>query len=562
MIHSLDQRNALVRKTGAFRCPRWWARLIGSAGPGSAARALVLTLIAGAWVLTGCSPSERADLVLHNGPEPETIDPQILTGQADGRIASALFEGLTRFNPTNGTAMPGLASHWEISGDGLTYTFFLRPEAQWSTGKPIDADEVVWSWRRAVTPATAADYASQFFCVRNGRAIVNGQLRDASLLGAEALGSHTVRVHLENPTPYFLELAASRVFSPIPRHAVDRWGDQWIRAEPLPCSGPYRLLSWRVNDRFRLGRNPRYWDAAQVMAERIDILSGDNPSTALNLFLNGEVDLISDRKIIPGELGPELAARPDFHRFDYLGQDFIRFNTTRKPFQDARVRRAVAMAIDRVRITARITRMGERPSAAVTPGGTGGYRPPAGLSCEPATARRLLADAGYPEGRGFPPIEYTFNVGSRIYEQTGVEIQSMLRENLGIRVELRPLEWKTYLAEMSALNYDFIRGSWVGDYDDPMTFLDCFLSDSGNNRTGWKEVRYDRLLQAAAAEADPLRRLEILREAETLLVEEAVPVTGLYSHVGLYAADPRKVGGIWPNRMDEHPFFSMRRIRP
>ena len=516
----------------------------------------------GAWVLTSCSPLERADLVLHNGPEPETIDPQILTGQADGRIASALFEGLTRFNPTNGTAMPGLASHWEISGDGLTYLFFLRPEARWSTGEPIEAKEVVWSWRRAVTPATAADYASQFFCIRNGRAIVNGELRDASQLGAEALDAHTVRVHLENPTPYFLELMASRVFFPVPQRAVERWGDQWIRAEPLPCSGPYQLLSWRVNDRFRLRRNPQYWDAAQVMAERIDILSGDNPSTALNLFLNGEVDLISDRKIIPGELGPELAARPDFHRFDYLGQDFIRFNTTRKPFQDARVRRAVAMSLDRSRITARITRMGERPSAAVTPAGTGGYHPPAGLSCDPATARRLLAEAGYPEGRGFPAIEYTFNVGSRIYEQTGVEIQSMLREHLGIRVELRPLEWKTYLAEMSALNYDFIRGSWVGDYDDPMTFLDCFLSDSGNNRTGWKEVRYDRLLQAAAAEADPQRRLEILRQAETLLVEEAVPVTGLYSHVGLYAADPRKVGGIWPNRMDEHPFFSMRRIRP
>ncbi len=520
--------------------------------------ALIVSLVGGA----GCAPAERADLVLHNGPEPETIDPQILTGQADGRLASALFEGLTRFNPTNGSAMPGLASRWAISADGRTYTFVLRPGVCWSTGEPITADEVVWSWRRAVTPATAADYASQFFCVRNGRALVNGELRDPSLLGAEAVDAQTVRVHLENPTPFFLELVASRVFFPIPRHAVARWGDQWIRADPLPCSGPYQLERWRVNDRFRLRRNPRYWDAAQVTAERIDILSGDNPSTALNLFLKGEVDLISDRKIIPGELGPELAQRPEFHRFDYLGQDFIRFNTTRKPFHDARVRRAVAMALDRSRITTRITRLGERPSAAVTPAGTGGYQPPSGVSWDPAAARALLAEAGYPGGRGFPTVEYTFNVGSRLYEQTGVEIQSMLREQLGLRVELRPLEWKTYLAEMSALNYDFIRGSWVGDYDDPMTFLDCFLSDSGNNRTGWKDARYDRLLQRAAAEGDPDRRRGILREAEQLLVEEAVPVTGLYSHVGLYAADPRKVGGIWPNRMDEHPFFSMRRIRP
>ena len=560
MIPTAGQRNAPVRTTGAFCCR-----------PGGAGRAVflgfrdILGLLGTAvalGVLVGCGPADRADLVIHNGPEPETIDPQILTGQADGRIASALFEGLTRFNPTNGLAMPGLASHWEISKDGRTYTFFLRPEACWSTGEPIEASEVVWSWRRAVTPATAADYASQFFCVRHGRALVNGELRDPSLLGAEAVDARTVRVHLENPTPYFLELAASRVFFPIPRRAVERWGDQWIRADPLPCSGPYQLLGWRVNDRFRLQRNPRYWDSGWVSAGRIDILSGDNPSTALNLFLSGEVDLISDRKIIPGELGPELARRPDFHRFDYLGQDFLRFNTTRRPFQDARVRRAVAQAIDRTRITTRITRMGERPSAAITPAGTGGYQPPSGLSFDPSAARRLLAEAGYPGGRGFPQVEYAFNVGSRLYEQTGVEIQAMLREHLGLRVELRPLEWKTYLAEMSALNYDLIRGSWIGDYDDPMTFLDCFLSDSGNNRTGWKDPRYDGLLRAAASEGDPGRRAGILREAETLLVEQAVPVTGLYSHVGLYAADPRKVAGVWPNRMDEHPFFSLRRIRP
>ncbi|MFM8878843.1 MAG: ABC transporter substrate-binding protein, partial [Verrucomicrobiota bacterium] len=195
----------------------------------------------------GCTPADRADLVLHNGPEPETIDPQILTGQADGRIASALFEGLTRFNPTNGLAMPGLASRWDISPDGRTYTFHLRPEARWSTGEAITADEVVWSWRRAVTPTTAADYASQFFCVRNGRAIVNGELRDASQLGAEASDARTVRVHLENPTPYFLELVASRVFFPVPRKAIEQQGDQWIRADALPCSGPYLLEGWRVN---------------------------------------------------------------------------------------------------------------------------------------------------------------------------------------------------------------------------------------------------------------------------------------------------------------------------
>ncbi len=516
----------------------------------------LLSLVAG---FAGCSPKERADLVVHNGPEPETIDPQILTGQADGRIASALFEGLTRFNPTNGTAMPGLASHWEVSPDGRVYTFHIRTNAEWSTGGSITAEDFVWSWRRAVSPSTAADYSSQFFYVKNGRQIVNGEITDATRLGAAAMDRWTLRVELDNPTPFFLELAASRIFYPIPRDAVERLGDQWIRATPLPCSGPYELVGWRVNDRFQLRRNARYWDAANVGLERVDILSGDNPSTALNLFLRGDVDIIMDRKIIPGELGPELAARPDFRKFDYLASEFIRFNTTRPPFGDPRVRRAVSMAIDRSRITARITRMGERVSSALTPPGAGGYEPPEGVPLDIDAARRLLAEAGYPEGRGFPPVEYTFNVGTRVYEQTGVELQSMLRENLGIRVELRPLEWKTYLSEMSRMNYDFIRGSWIGDYNDPMTFLDCFLSDSGNNRTGWKNEGYDQLLARAASEVDPVRRSELLKRAEIILVRDETPVTGLYSYVGLYACDPAKFVGIWPNLIDEHPLHSIRR---
>jgi oligopeptide transport system substrate-binding protein len=321
------------------------------------------------------------------------------------------------------------------------------------------------------------------------------------------------------------------------------------------------LEDWRVNDRFVLRANPRYWDAANVASARVDLLCGDNPYTALNLFLRGDVDFVTDRRVLPGELGPELATRRDFHRYDYLGCDFIRFNTTRRPFTDARVRRAFAMAIDRRRIVDRITRMGERPTSGIAPEGAGGYAPPKGLRENPDEARRLLAEAGYAEGAGFPPVEYAYNAGTRMHAEVGVEIQSMLRARLGVRVELRPLEWKTYLSEMSRLNYDFIRGSWVGDFNDPSTFLDCFLSDSGNNRTGWRNPEYDRLLETAARTPDRATRHALLRRAETLLVSEETPVTGLYGHVGLFAFDPDRVTGIWPNLTDEHPFHTMRRAR-
>lgn len=513
-------------------------------------------------VLSGCSPVQQADLVIHNGPEPESIDPHILTGQADGRIAAALFEGLTRFNPTNATAIPGLASHWDVTDEGRVYTFHLRRNLRWSTGEPITAEDVVWSWQRAVNPLTGADYASQFFYLENGEAISTGQETDLSRLGVRALDSHTVQVRLVNPTPFVLELLAARIFAVIPKWTVEAYGDQWILSQPLPCSGPYTLDAWRVNDRIRLQKNPNYWDADRVQLERIDLVAGDAPMTALNLYLTGVIDYLIDQNMIPVDLGDALMLRPDFHQFDYLGTYFLRFNCTRKPFDDVRVRKAISLVIDRDRIVTRITRKGENPTGALVPAGTRGYEPPAGLGRDVELARRLLAEAGYPEGRGFPVFEYAFNVGTKIHEQVAIELQSALREHLGLRMELRPLEWKTYLMEMSKLNFDMIRGSWIGDYTDPNTFLDMFLSDSGNNRTGWRNADYDRWIQAANAESDSEKRYALLFQAESLLVEEALPILCLYNYVGFYAIDTNRFGGVFPNLLDEHPFWAIYKRPP
>ena len=360
-----------------------------------------------ATILASCRPAPRADLVLHNGREPETLDPHILTGQADGRVASALFEGLIRYDPVSGNAIPGLAESWTISPDGRSYTFQIRTNASWSDGRAITAADVVWSFRRAVNPATGADYASQYFYVENGEAICTGAERDLSMLGVVESSPRSVVIRLRHPTPFFLELLASRVFAVIPREAVERGGDRWILQPNLPCSGPYTLRSWRVNDRIRLRRNPRYWDVAHVRADTIDVLAGDSAHTALNQYLVGDIDFILDKDMFPAELAEALRRRPDFHSYTYLGTYFVRFNTTRKPFDDPRVRKAIAMAIDRRRIVSRITRMGEPPASHLVPAGAGGYQPPPGLELDPDDARRLMAEAGYPEGKGFPAFEYT-----------------------------------------------------------------------------------------------------------------------------------------------------------
>jgi oligopeptide transport system substrate-binding protein len=498
-------------------------------------------------------------VVIHNGSEPETIDPQVLSAVSDGRIGNALFEGLVRFDPTNAATIPGLADAWTNSADGKSYTFHIRTNAAWSTGEPITADDFVWSWRRAVIPETASDYSGQFLYLENGEAIYTGQLKDASQLGVQARGRNVLEVRLNNPTPFFIDLLTARIFCVVPRRAIERYGDRWIRSNPLPCSGPYELVDWRLNDRIRLRRNEHYWDAANVRSKTVDVIHGDNANTALNLYLTGAVDFILDSTMIPTDLNDLLAARRDFERFDYLATYFIRFNCTRKPFNDARVRKAFCMSVDRQRIVDRITRLGEHPTTALVPPGAGGYQPPPGLDPDEKQARKLLAEAGYPEGKGFPTVEYAFSTNSKLHEQIGVEIQEMIRQRLGIQLELRPLETKAYYTDMSHTNYDMIRGAWIGDYNDPNTFLDLFLADNGNNRTGWGSKEYDALVQRANATLDRPARMELLRKAETILIRDEAPILCLYNYKGMHGFNPDRLGGIFPNLLDEHPFWSIYR---
>lgn len=534
---------------GGRSCPvsDWWGRFC-------------LTLLLALGAVTGCRQEPRADFVMHNGNEPETIDPHILTGQPDGRIAAALFEGLTRFNPTNARAMPGLAHSWTISPDGRIYTFHLRTNLQWSTGEALRADDVVWSWRRAVDPRTGADYAGQLFYVKNGEAINTNGIADVTQLGIQALDPFTVRVELNQRTPFFLDLAASRIFCVVPRWHIEKHGDNWIRHAPVPCSSAFQLVDWRVNDRVRIRKNPRYWDAANVELETIDIRSGDNANAAMNVYLTGGVDFIVDKTAMPTDLMDELLKRPDVRKFAYLGTYFLRFNTTKAPYSDRRVRQAICLVVDKERITSRITRAGEIPTDTLTPPGTGGYMPPPGLSRDVVRARQLLAEAGYPEGRGFPVIEYTYNVGTKLHEQVAIELKETLARELGLRFELRPMEWGPYLREMTALNFDIIRGSWVGDYEYPNTFLDLFTSNNGNNRTGWKSPEYDRLLAQASEASDEVARFDLLRRAESLIIQQDLPILCLYHYVGVFAFDTNKWVGIFPNLTDEHPLYSIRRL--
>ena len=509
----------------------------------------------------GCArTSPPADLVVINGMEPETLDPTTSSGQPDGRVATALFDGLTRYDPKTAEAAPCIAERWEISQDGLVYLFHLRDNARWSTGEYITAEDFVYSWRRAIDPKTAAAYAGQLFYVKNGEPISEGKIKDLSQLGVQAVSPRLLRVELESPTPFFLDLCAFRTLAVVPRKTIETYGDRWLMVRPLPTSGCYTLEEWTMNDKVRLRKNPYHWDVANIQNEIVDLIHLESATTAINLFEKHQADVIWDKTLIPMELMDVLKDRPYVHTFNYLATYFVRFNVTRGPFKDPRVRKALVMAVNKERIAGHIMKVGEKPAKTLVPPGTAHYDAPDGLGHDPNAARRLMAEAGYPGGKGFPRFQYHSNTAKQ-HEQVAVELQQMWKKELGIEMEMRNVEWKVYLADQQAVNFDLSRSAWVGDYNDANTFLDMFMSNNANNRTRWKNPRYDGLIREANQTLDIPKRAGLLKQAEQLLLEEDAVILPLFYYAGITFYRPEEISGIWDNLLDEHALYTVKKTR-
>lgn len=517
---------------------------------------LVMTLV------SGCGrPPGRADLVVINGGEPDSIDPAKIRGQPEGRIAYALFEGLTRYNAA-GDPEPGVAERWELSADALKYTFHLRPDVKWSNGDPITAADFVWSWLRALREPEA-EYKYQFYYIRGAEAF--GEAKDNASrppdesVAIRAPDARTFTVELKSPTPFFLDLTMFYTLMPVHRasvEAAEKAGESWLRPGILINNGPFLFTEWRLQDRIRLTRNPRYWDAANVRLNTVDILSAPTPNTAFNFFHSGVADIILDKSLVPTSLVPDLKKRADYHANPILATYFIRYNVKRAPFNDVRVRKAFSLIVDKALLTDKVTQAGEPVADAFVPPGTAGYQPPAGTKRDPDAARKLLAEAGFPGGAGFPVVRYLYSNKSDTDEKVAVEVQAMFKKELGISVLLTKQEWAVYLNSLSAIDYDFCRSSWVGDYKDPNTFLDMFVTGGGNNNCGWSNQRYDELIALAAKETDGAKRFDQFREAETILIRDEMPITPLFYYVMIMFYSDR-LGGVEGNLVDEHPIRTM-----
>jgi oligopeptide transport system substrate-binding protein len=493
-----------------------------------------------------------------NYGEPQDLDPQVETGIPEHRILMAIFEGLAREDPHDLHPLPGLAESWDVSAGGLVYTFHLRPGLQWSNGDPLTAGDFIQSYRRILTPSFAAEYAYLLYNFVQGAAeYYQGKLTDFSRVGFQAPDPRTLVVTLKSPTPYLLKIiACHQVWDPVPVAVIARFGplDQkgtaWTRPENFVGDGPYLLKSWEPHQKIVLARNPRYWDRSHVKLDEIEFYPVDDQPTEERMFRTGQLDTTAE--LPRAKVDVYRKKNPAALRIDpLLGIYFYRFNVSRPPFNDPRVRRALAMAIDRESLVRNVTRGGERPAYAVSYPGDAGYTPLARLTGGVPEARRLLAEAGYPGGRGFPPVELLYNT-HQMHQQMAEAIGAMWRTNLGIEIQLVNQEWKVYLDSQHTDNFQIERSGWIADYPDPHVFLEIWETNNGNNDTLWSNPEYDRLLHAALAAKDEAARYALYQKMDAILVAEC-PVIPIFYYTSVYLVNP-KVRGWWPTLLDDHPW--------
>lgn len=514
--------------------------------------------------LAGCGPRETAaarglrDQVLHagNGTEPSDLDPQTISGRPESDIVRALSEGLVAYDAQDLHPVPGVAERWEVAADARTYTFHLRADARWSNGDPVTARDFLGSWRRMLTPSLAARYAYMLFVVDGAEEFHRGQLADFAQVGFAAPDDRTVVIRLKQPVSSFLNQLLHYSWYPVHLPTVEKFGGlarsntPWTRPGNHVGNGPFVLKEWRPNQVVVVGQSPTYWNRAAVRLNEIRFYPVEGQSTEENMFRTGQLHLTNSVPL--SALETYRAQQPSpLHIDPMFGTMYIRVNVERPGIADPRVRRALALAIDRVALTTRVNRTGKIPAYNFTPPGAAGFHPQVKLDGTLDEARALLAAAGFPGGRGLGPIEMLFPTSDngRLIAEA---IQERWRAQLGVDVRLVNQEWKVYLTSMDQRHYDLAISVWVGDYLDPTTFLDLMVTGGGNNRTGWGNAEYDGLLRDALAATDPAVRLAEFEKLEAILLRE-LPVLPVYFYSSVHLRSP-VVRGYHPTLLDIHPW--------
>ncbi|NDJ57877.1 oligopeptide ABC transporter substrate-binding protein OppA [Enterobacteriaceae bacterium 4M9] len=497
-----------------------------------------------AQVPAGVELAQKQTLVRNNGSEVQSLDPHKIEGVPESNISRDLFEGLLITDP-EGRPVAGVAEKWE-NKDFKVWTFHLRKDARWSNGEPVTAQDFVYSWQRLATPDTASPYASylQYGHIANVDDIIAGK-KKPSELGVKALDDQTLQVTLSEPVPYFYKLLVHSSLSPVPKAAIEKFGEKWTQPGNIVSNGAYTLKSWVVNERMVLERNPQYWDNAKTVIEQVTFLPISSEVTDVNRYRSGEIDMTYNN--MPIELFQKLKKEipKEVHVDPYLCTYYYEINNQKAPFNDVRVRTALKLGMDRDIIVNKVKNQGDLPAFGYTPPYIDGAKLTKpewfGWTQEKRNeeARKLLQEAGY--GKDKP---LTFNLlynTSDLHKKLAIAASSIWSKNLGVKVKLENQEWKTFLDTRHQGNFDVARAGWCADYNEPTAFLNTMLSDSSNNTSHYKSPAFDKLLAQVLQATDDAQRAEIYNQAEQQLDKDSA-ITPLFYYVNARLVKPW-VGG-------------------
>ncbi|WP_372368063.1 peptide ABC transporter substrate-binding protein [Candidatus Uabimicrobium sp. HlEnr_7] len=476
-----------------------------------------------------------------NSQEPATLDLSKATGVYENRILNLMFEGLIRYGDEGKYSELGVAEKYDVKDEGKTYVFSLRKNVKWSDGEPVTAHNFVAAYQRILNPATAAQYAYMLYDIVNAEDINKGKEKDLNNLGAKALDDYTLELKLRQAVPYFIDLLTHYTFYPVPHHVIEKHADRWTDTENIVGNGAFVLKKRVMNSEMVFERNEHYWEKDRVKLDMIFAFTTSDQETQLRMFQSGMVDWVSSP--VAKSAYPNITKNSEWMAPPYLGTYFFNFNTTRKPFDDPRVRRALSLAIDRKIIAEKIALAGQVPAYHYVPKGIANYTSEYQLEENLQEAKKLLAEAGYPEGKNFPEFTILYNTNED-NKKICLVIQNMWAKNLGLPVKIENNEWKTYIDRMKKINYDVIRRGWIADYNDAFNFMELFMKDGGNNNCGWSNAEHDELVTKTKTETDVKKRAELFRKAEKILLEES-PVMPIYFYVADQMIKPY-VRGFYP----------------
>ncbi|MFA0299172.1 ABC transporter substrate-binding protein, partial [Vibrio sp. 10N.222.46.A3] len=512
------------------------------------------TLSIAAEVPAGTELAKVQELVRGNGTEVATIDPHKSQGVPESHVIRDLLEGLVN-QDGEGNTIPGVAESWETT-DNKTFTFHLRKDAKWSNGDPVTAEDFVYSWKRAVDPATASPYAwyMEYTKMVNAKDIVAGK-KDKSELGVKAVDANTLVVELETAVPYFVMMMGHTTVKPVHKATVEKFGDQWTKPGNFVGNGAFSVDKWVVNERLVLKRNDQYWNNDKTVLNKVTFLPIENQVAEMNRFLSGEIDFTNELptehfKRLKKEHAEDVSVAGNLCTYYYI------FNTKKAPFDDVRVRKAISYAIDRDIVTGAILAQGQKPAYFLTPEITAGFDPELpqyGTMSQKernVEAARLLEEAGYGKDN---PLNFNllYNT-SENHKKIAVALGSMWKKTLGLKVTLENQEWKTYLSSKDSGDFEVARAGWCGDYNEASSFLTLMKSNNTTGGVHYDSAAYDQIIDKALNSTSEEERKALYLEAEALMAND-MPIAPIYQYVKSRLLNPH-VGGFPTNNAEDKIF--------